>query len=131
MSKHDSQETLRQILDFCAEARSHFADKTPAQFAADLLLQRTGERLLELIGEAASRLPEPLRQRHPLIPWDKIIGLRHRLIHGYDALDYDIVWAVIEKDLVPLARQVDAVLLAEFPPPLTQSAISRTTTTTI
>jgi uncharacterized protein with HEPN domain len=117
MSKHDPQETLRQILDFCAEARGHFAGKTQAEFAADLLLQRTGERLIELIGEAASRLPEPLLQRHPEIPWDQIIGMRHRLIHGYDALDYDIVWEVIEKELEPLAQQVEATLLAEFPPP--------------
>jgi uncharacterized protein with HEPN domain len=65
MSKHDPQETLRQILDFCAEARDHFTGKKQLQFSADLLLQRTGERLIELIGEAASRLPEPLLQRHP------------------------------------------------------------------
>ena len=44
-------------------------------------------------------------------------SMRHRLIHGYDALDYDIVWAVIERELEPLARQVEAIVLAEFPPP--------------
>jgi uncharacterized protein with HEPN domain len=43
--------------------------------------------------------------------------MRHRLIHGYDGLDHDILWAVIEKELEPLARQVEAILLAEFPPP--------------
>jgi uncharacterized protein with HEPN domain len=117
MSKHDPQETLRQILDFCAEARGHFAGKTQVQFSGDLLLQRTGERLIELMGEAASRLPESLLQRHPEVPWEQIIGMRHRLIHGYDALDYDIVWAVIEKELEPLARQVEAILRAEFPLP--------------
>jgi len=117
MSKHDPQETLRQVLDFCAEARGHFAGQTQSEFAANLLLQRTGERLLELIGEAASRLPEPLLQRHPEVPWEQIIGMRHRLIHGYDALDYDIVWTVLDKELAPLAGQIEAILLAEFPPP--------------
>jgi uncharacterized protein with HEPN domain len=117
MSSHDPRETLEQILDFCAEARGLFAGRTQPEFAANLLLQRAGERLIELIGEAASRLPESLQQRHRNVPWDKIIGMRHRLIHGDDALDYDIVWAVIERDLEPLARQVKAILLAEYPAP--------------
>ena len=52
----------------------------------------------------------------------QILGMRHRLIHGYDALDYDIVWAVIERELEPLARQVEAIVLAEFPPPAPTSA---------
>lgn len=51
-------------------------------------------RLLEIIGEAASRVPVEERARRPNVPWAAIVGLRNRLIHGYDDVDHDIVWAI-------------------------------------
>ena len=65
---------------------------------------------LQIIGEAANRLSEGFRADHPEIPWDQIIGMRHVLVHGYFEIDLDIVWAVIEKDLSPLGRAIEAVL---------------------
>lgn len=49
-------------------------------------------RLLEILGEAAARVSDTGRQRWPAIPWAKIVGLRNRLIHGYDKVDFDILW---------------------------------------
>ncbi|MGH9599513.1 MAG: HepT-like ribonuclease domain-containing protein, partial [Terracidiphilus sp.] len=56
-------------------------------------------RLLEIIGEAATRVPEAERARLPGIPWRQIAAMRNRLIHAYDAVDLSIVWQILEGDL--------------------------------
>ena len=48
-------------------------------------------RLLEIIGEAASRVPKEERALYPTLPWVQLVGLRNRLIHGYDTVDLDIL----------------------------------------
>ncbi len=59
-------------------------------------------RNLELIGEAATRIPEQVRQAHPEIPWRMIIATRNRLIHAYLGIDDDIIWSIIRDDIPPL-----------------------------
>ena len=65
---------------------------------------------LQILGEAASRISEPLRLAYPEIPWPRIIGMRHVLVHGYFHTDLDIVWRAVEHDLPLLKSQVVAVL---------------------
>jgi len=67
-------------------------------------------RLLEIIGEAAARVPEVERANHPGIPWREIVDLRNRLIHGYDSIDYDVLWSIIKHDLPPLAVELQQIL---------------------
>ena len=59
-------------------------------------------RALEIIGEASKRLPDDLRVRYPKIPWKGMAGMRDRIIHGYDNVDYQIVWEVVKRELPPL-----------------------------
>jgi len=66
-------------------------------------------RLLEILGEAATRVPSEMQQFHPSIPWSYIIGMRNRLIHGYDRVDLDIVWTVVVADLPPLATRLEEI----------------------
>jgi len=56
-------------------------------------------RLLEIVGEAANRVPEEERIRITDIPWPQIVSLRNRLIHGYDEVDFDILWQIVTRDL--------------------------------
>jgi uncharacterized protein with HEPN domain len=56
-------------------------------------------RNLEIIGEAANRLPDSFKTQHSEIEWRKIIGLRNRVVHEYFNIDVEIVWEIIEKDL--------------------------------
>lgn len=56
-------------------------------------------RNLEIIGEAAARLPETYTTAHPNVLWHQIIGLRNRIVHEYFGVDLDIVWQIIRQDL--------------------------------
>jgi uncharacterized protein with HEPN domain len=84
--------------------------KTRAQLDSDRQLNLALTRLLEIIGEAAGRTSQEERSRYPAIPWVQIIGLRNRLIHGYDSVDFDILWQVVTHDLPPLIVTVEEIL---------------------
>ena len=73
-------------------------------------------RLLEIIGQAASRVPSEDRTRYPQVPWPQIISLRNRLIHGYDAVDLDILWQIMEHDLPPPIAALEIILGQENAP---------------
>jgi uncharacterized protein with HEPN domain len=59
-------------------------------------------RNLELIGEAATNIPEEVRMQYLQIPWRMIIATRNRLIHGYLGIDNDTLWSIIQKDIPEL-----------------------------
>jgi uncharacterized protein with HEPN domain len=71
-------------------------------FDTDELLQSWVVRNLQIIGEAANRISQNLQDEYPQIPWKKIIGMRHILVHGYFEIDLEVVWSVIENDLEEL-----------------------------
>jgi len=71
-------------------------------FAGDETLRRAFVRSLEIIGEAAKKVPEEFRVAHPSVEWRAMAGMRDRLIHGYFELDLDIVWRTVKSDLPPL-----------------------------
>lgn len=66
-------------------------------------------RRLEIIGEAANRLPDEFRNQYPLIPWTKIVGIRNVLIHEYDGIDLDLVWETIQKDIQKLEGYIKSI----------------------
>jgi uncharacterized protein with HEPN domain len=84
--------------------------KTRAQLDPDRQLNLALTRLLEIIGEAAVRTPQEERSRYPGIPWVQVVGLRNRLIHGYDSVDFDILWQIVTHDLPPLIATVEETL---------------------
>jgi uncharacterized protein with HEPN domain len=108
MSRHDPNVLLHDMLDYAAKAVRFCEGKSQADFEQDEMLQLAVARAVELIGEAASRVPRDVRDSHPTIPWSDIIGTRSRLIHGYDRVDLQIVWNTIQADLPPL---IDALRL--------------------
>jgi uncharacterized protein with HEPN domain len=72
---------------------------------SDRLLALALVRLLEIIGEAARRVPSDEQARIAGIPWASIVALRNLLIHGYDDVDHDIVWQIVTTD-VPLLEKL-------------------------
>jgi uncharacterized protein with HEPN domain len=67
-------------------------------------------RLLEVIGEAAGRVSQSTRDSKPQIAWSHIVGLRNRLIHGYDEVDFDILWQIVDQDLPELIADLRSIL---------------------
>lgn len=109
MTHRDPQIAMRQVLDYARETQTLCADKTQADLNTDRLLELALTRLLEIIGEAANRVPLEIQSQHPGIPWAQIVGLRNRLIHGYDAVDLDILWQIIRYDLPPLITTLETI----------------------
>lgn len=110
MSKHDTETTLKQMLSHAREAVSISTGKTRSDLDSDRLLNLALTRLVEIIGEAANRVPLSIQTKHPSLPWMQMIGARNRLIHGYDSVDYDILWAIITRDLPVIIQQLETII---------------------
>jgi len=87
--------------------------KRRADLDTDRQLNLSLVRLLEIIGEAASRISKEDLVRYPHIPWTEVVSLRNRLIHAYDMVDFDILWQIVTKDLPPLIEQLERILKSE------------------
>jgi uncharacterized protein with HEPN domain len=104
------------LLDMLLAARDaltfvHGLDE-PA-FLASRLHQNAVIRCLEIVGEAASKVSLTTQADHPEIPWRQIIGMRHRLIHGYGEVRFDLVWAVVREHVRPLLGQLERLVPQE------------------
>ncbi len=113
MSRHDPAVTLRQVAEFALLAAQLGADGSRAELEINWRYRLAAERAAELIGEAVARLPMELRERHSQVPWREIIAFRNRLIHGYDAVDLEILWDVLQHYAPALEREIAAILAAE------------------
>jgi uncharacterized protein with HEPN domain len=111
MSRPDSAASLRDMLDYAVKAVRFCEGKSQGEFERDELLQLAVVRALELVGEAAWRVPQDFRDQYPSIPWQDIVGTRNRLIHGYDRVDLKIVWDTIQDDLPRLIETLRLTLL--------------------
>ena len=95
------------MLDAAREARALVSGRSRADYDGDRTLRLALVRLLEIVGEAAGRIPIDFRDSHPEIPWFGVVGLRNRLIHGYDEVDYDIVWQILTEDIPSLITRLE------------------------
>jgi len=103
-------EYLKHILDEIDYVLSRTSKTDYQTFLKDETLQRAFVRSLEIIGEAAKKLPDSVRTGYPDIEWRKITGMRDRLIHDYFGVDYTIVWDVAKNKLPELRLQVKAMM---------------------
>jgi len=78
-------------------------------FLKDIRTRDAVVRNLEVLGEAAMRIPDDIRERYPEIPWAQIVGFRNRLIHGYFLVDYGIIWEIVQNELSPLRRRLEKI----------------------
>lgn len=94
------------MLDTSEKAVSKVNGLDRADFDADENLRLALVHLIQTIGEAARRVSDPYRVAHPQIPWTQIVGIRHKIVHDYMHVDFDIVWGVTTHDLPLLVAQL-------------------------
>lgn len=110
MSHRNPLVFMRHMFDHAQEAVNMTKEKTRSDLNTDRQLNLSLVRLLEIVGEAANRIPQEEQIKFPDIPWPEIISLRNRLIHGYDQVDFDILWQIVSHDLPKLIGQLKKIL---------------------
>lgn len=113
MSRHDDAVRLQHMLDHAREVVALSQGRTRADLDSDRLYNLAMTRLVELIGESAARLSQATRHANTQIPWSQVVAARNRLIHGYDQINYDILWDIIEIDLPPLIAKLEQIVGTE------------------
>ncbi|HEY0372887.1 MAG TPA: HepT-like ribonuclease domain-containing protein [Thermoanaerobaculia bacterium] len=117
MSKKDDAKYLADIIEYGREALSLAATTNAEEFHRSRTSQLALTYLVQIVGEASYQLSDEMRAELPAIAWPKIIGMRHRLVHGYSEVAYDIVWRVVINDLPSLIAALE-----QFTPPEPPSA---------
>jgi len=105
----DDREKLLDIFD-AIEQIEKYAVQDREAFESSELIQVWHVRHLQVIGEAARTLSSGFKDKHPQIPWTRIVGMRNILVHHYFEIDLPVVWEVVEHELPQLKAQVEAIL---------------------
>jgi uncharacterized protein with HEPN domain len=106
-------EYLRHILDEAEYLMNQTQGLTKDEFMRDATLKRAFVRSLEIIGEAAKKIPDDFRQRYGHVDWRAMAGMRDRLIHAYFGVDYEIVWDVVTTKVPTLYREIAGIIRNE------------------
>jgi uncharacterized protein with HEPN domain len=101
---------VEDMLDAMDKAELLLESVTYEQFEADFRINFAVVRALEIVGEAAKRLPADLRRQYPAVPWKVMAGMRDRIIHGYDVVDLQIVWDVVKRDIPQVKPRIRKIL---------------------
>ena len=104
---------LQHILEEATFITEKTNRTSESAFYKDEVLKRAVVRSLEIIGEAAKKLSNDLRNNYPHIDWKSIVGMRDRLIHGYFGVDYEIVWDVAVNKIGALGKEIQKVIESE------------------
>jgi uncharacterized protein with HEPN domain len=116
MSQRDDRVALMQMLDFAVEAVTMGIGRTRADLERDRMFSLAIQHLVQNIGEAARRVSAETRSKCPGIQWDGMIGMRSRIAHGYDDVNFEIVWNVLTTDLPLLIAELRRILALEPSP---------------
>jgi len=103
---------LRHMLDAAREAMEFTRGRSREDLDGDRKLVLALVKDVEIIGEAAYQVSNEVRDQMSPIPWDDIIGMRHRLVHAYFDINLDILWRTVQDDLPPLAAELERLLFA-------------------
>ncbi|MBE2235588.1 MAG: DUF86 domain-containing protein [Anaerolinea sp.] len=106
----DDAPRLRHMLDAAYEAEVFTQGRTRADLDNDRMLVMALVKEIEIIGEAAYQVSAATREQLPDVPWEDIIGMRHRLVHAYFDINLDILWETLQQDLRPLGETLQEII---------------------
>ena len=109
MSHRPVRVLIADILDSIEKIERYVRGYDRNEFLHDEKTIDSVVRNLEIMGEAANRLPRNFRSQHPEIDWYRIIGLRHRIVHSYFGIDLDMIWEIIQWDVPDIKKKLDAM----------------------
>lgn len=113
MSKRGVIEILSDIKEAITRIKKYVENLNYDQFLKDIKTQDAIVRNFEIIGEAVKLLPDDLKKQHFSIPWNKIAGIRDRLIHQYFGVNFEIIWSIIEEELTDFQTNIEKLLTKE------------------
>ena len=109
----DDSAILLDIAHAAGQVAKFMRGKDNSAFLDDELTQSAVLHQILVLGEAAKRLSSEFRSRHPGVPWSDMAGMRDKLIHEYEAVDYEEVWSTATKDIPQLLLWVTPLLPEE------------------
>ncbi len=112
MTRRDYAVTLGHMRDHAREAIDLAQGRSQGDLEQERVLSLALTRLVEIVGEAAGRVPSNESRKYPGIDWARIIGMRNRLIHEYDTVDLAILWTTVKEDLPELVARIEKILHA-------------------
>lgn len=111
--KPDDKIRVQHMIDAAEEAKSFVGDTSEQDFIKNRMLILSVIKEIEIIGEAASKISEVTKLEYPDIPWQDIVGMRNRLIHGYFDVNVKLVWNTVKNNLPALIESLKEIIQRE------------------
>ncbi len=110
MSRRDDDILLEDILEAIRKVNRYTAGYEFKHFIADEKTIDAVVRNIEIVGEAVTKLSDPLKSSYTNVDWKRIKGMRNRIVHEYFGVDVSIVWAIVTSHLPILEKQIENIL---------------------
>jgi uncharacterized protein with HEPN domain len=118
MRPKDDLLLLGHMLDVARKISGRVSGLSRTAFDENEDLQLALAHLVQTVGEAARGVSEPGRLKHPSIPWREITGMRHKIVHDYMDVSFDVLWTVVTRDLPPLLEELEKIVPPDEPDPI-------------
>ncbi len=109
MPPKDDLVYVEHMLDIARQIEAKMTGIDRAAFDSDENLRLAITHLVQTIGEAARLVGDDFQDQHTEVPWRQIMGMRHRIVHDYLNVDFDIVWEVANREIETLVGQLESL----------------------